>query len=134
MSKLSKTNEKSLNFLLIGAPNVGKSTLFNLLTTSTAIVSNIDRMTTEHTSGKIKKLNYANLIDLPGLHNLSHPLDEELEVSYHLFNAKTDGIANIISAYSIQRDLYLTLQCIETGMLNTLVINMIDQVNQCQIN
>ena len=134
MSKLSKSNQKFINHLLIGAPNVGKSTFFNLLTSSTAVVSNIDRMTTEHTSGKIKKIEFTNLIDLPGLHNLSHPLAEEQEASFHLFKAKTDGIVNIISAYSIQRDLYLTLQCIETGLLNTLVINMIDQVNQCEID
>lgn len=129
MSKLSKfTKETSNKYLLVGAPNVGKSTIFNLLTNSTAIVSNIDRMTTEHTKGRIKKTQ-DYLIDLPGIYNLSHPIAEEKETHYHLIHGQVDGMLNVISAFSIQRDLYLTLQCIETGQLNTLAINMVDLIN-----
>ncbi|XQP55150.1 MAG: ferrous iron transport protein B [Mycoplasmoidaceae bacterium] len=129
MSRLSKfRNTEGNNYLLIGAPNTGKSTIFNLLTTSTAIVSNIDRMTTEHTMGRIKhSQNY--LIDLPGTYNLSHPIAEEKETHYHLLHHKVNAIVNVISSFSIQRDLFLTLQCIETGLLNTLAVNMMDLVN-----
>ena len=134
MSKLSKfRNPDGKTYLLIGAPNVGKSTIFNLLTNSTAIVSNIDRMTTEHTMGKIKKSqNY--LVDLPGTYNLSHPIAEEKETHYHLLHHNVDGMVNVMSAFSIERDLYLTLQCIETGMLNTLCINMVDLINPKSFN
>jgi len=141
MSKLSRQlkhkNEvhNAKNFLLIGAPNVGKSTIFNRLTNATSLVSNIDRMTTEHTVGKIKKTkDLSYLIDLPGVYNLSHPIAEEYETSYHLIHGQVDGIVNVISAFSIERDLYLTLQCIETGLLNTLTINMIDLINTKQID
>lgn len=134
MSKLSKhRNPDAKTYLLIGAPNVGKSTIFNLLTNSTAIVSNIDRMTTEHTMGRIKK-SYNYLVDLPGTYNLSHPIAEEKETHYHLLHHKVDGMVNVISAFSIERDLYLTLQCIETGMLNTLCINMVDLINPKTFN
>ncbi|MCQ2957158.1 MAG: 50S ribosome-binding GTPase [Mycoplasmoidaceae bacterium] len=134
MSKLSKfRNTEGNNYLLIGAPNTGKSTIFNLLTTSTALVSNIDRMTTEHTMGKIKHSdNY--LVDLPGTYNLSHPIAEEKETHYHLLHHKVSSIVNVVSAFSLQRDLFLTLQCIETGMLNTLCVNMIDLINPKAIN
>ncbi|MCQ3908487.1 MAG: 50S ribosome-binding GTPase [Mycoplasmoidaceae bacterium] len=134
MSKLSKfRNTEGNNYLLIGAPNTGKSTIFNLLTTSTAIVSNIDRMTTEHTMGRIKHSdNY--LIDLPGTYNLSHPIAEEKETHYHLLHHKVNSIVNVISSFSIQRDLFLTLQCIETGLLNTLCVNMMDLVNAKSFN
>lgn len=134
MSKLSNfRNHEGNTYLLIGAPNTGKSTIFNLLTTSTAIVSNIDRMTTEHTMGKIRhSQNY--LVDLPGTYNLSHPIAEETETHYHLLHHKVDAVVNIVSAFSLQRDLFLTLQCIETGMLNTLCVNMIDLINQKAIN
>lgn len=129
MSKLSNFRKYEGNtYLLVGAPNVGKSTVFNLLTTSTAIVSNIDRMTTEHTMGRIKHSDNC-LIDLPGTYNLSHPIAEEKETHYHLLHHKVSSILNIISSFSIERDLFLTLQCIETGMLNTLCVNMIDLVN-----
>ncbi len=134
MSKLSKfRNTEGNTYLLIGAPNTGKSTIFNLLTTSTAIVSNIDRMTTEHTMGRIKH-SHNYLVDLPGTYNLSHPIAEEKETHYHLLHHKVDAVVNIASAFSIQRDLFLTLQCIETGMLNTLCINMVDLINQKSVN
>lgn len=134
MSKLSKfRNTEGNTYLLIGAPNTGKSTIFNLLTTSTAIVSNIDRMTTEHTMGRIKH-SHNYLVDLPGTYNLSHPIAEEKETHYHLLHHKVDAVVNIISAFSIQRDLFLTLQCIETGMLNTLCVNMVDLINPKSIN
>ncbi|MCQ2747964.1 MAG: 50S ribosome-binding GTPase [Mycoplasmoidaceae bacterium] len=135
MSQLSKfkNTQDNKTFLLIGAPNVGKSTIFNLLTNSTAIVSNVDRMTTEHTMGKIKKTN-DYLVDLPGIYNLSHPIAEEKETHYHLLHHKVDAVVNVISAFSIQRDLFLTLQCIETGMLNTLCVNMMDLINSKSID
>lgn len=134
MSKLSKfKNTEGKKFLLIGAPNTGKSTIFNLLTTSTALVSNIDRMTTDHTMGKIKS-SHDHLIDLPGTYNLSHPIAEEKETHYHLIHHDVDAIVNVVSAFSIQRDLFLTIQCIETGMLNTLCVNMIDLINLKYMN
>lgn len=134
MSKLSNFRSHEGNtYLLIGAPNTGKSTIFNLVTNSTAVVSNIDRMTTEHTMGRIKH-SHNYLVDLPGTYNLSHPIAEEKETHYHLLHHKVDAIVNVISAFSIHRDLFLTLQCIETGMLNTLCVNMIDLINQKAIN
>jgi ferrous iron transport protein B len=74
------------------------------------------------------------LVDLPGIYNLSHPIDEEKVVAHEIFGEHYDKIVNIIGAQSIQRDLMLTLQCIETGMLNTVVINMIDEVHHGAIN
>ncbi len=134
MSKLSKKiHNESKTYLLIGSPNVGKSTIFNRLTHATALVSNIDRMTTEHTMGKIKKTD-DYLVDLPGIYNLSHPIAEEKETHYHLLHGKVDGIVNVLSAFSLQRDLYLTLQCIETGLLNTLCVNMIDLIKPQTFN
>jgi ferrous iron transport protein B len=121
-------------YLLIGSPNVGKSTFFNKITTSTAMVSNVDRLTVEDTLGRYRQDKTIGLVDLPGVYNLSHPVDEEKVVSHELFNEHFDKIINIVGAQSIQRDLMLTLQCIETGMLNTVVVNMIDEVVKDGIN
>jgi ferrous iron transport protein B len=65
---------------------------------------------------------------------LSHPIDEEKVVGHEIFGEHFDRIVNIIGAQSIERDLMLTLQCIETGMLNTVVINMIDEIHPNAIN
>jgi ferrous iron transport protein B len=118
----------------LGTPNVGKSTFFNKITTSTAAVSNIDRLTVEDTVGRYRGDKSIVLVDLPGIYNLSHPIDEEKVVAHEIFGEHFDKIVNIIGAQSIQRDLMLTLQCIETGMLNTVVINMIDEVHPNAIN
>jgi ferrous iron transport protein B len=121
-------------YLLLGTPNVGKSTFFNKITTATAAVSNIDRLTVEDTVGRYRNDKTIALVDLPGIYNLSHPIDEEKVVGHELFHEHFDKIVNIIGAQSIQRDLMLTLQCMETGLLNTVVVNMIDEVHDASIN
>ena len=116
-------------YLLIGTPNVGKSTFFNKVSKSTANVSNIDRLTTSSTVGKIKKHKNKIIVDLPGIYNLSHPIDEEVVVAKEICDSKFKKIINIIGAQSIQRDLLLSIQAIETGLMSTLIINMVDEVN-----
>ena len=116
-------------YLLIGTPNVGKSTFFNKVSKSTANVSNIDRLTTSSTVGKIKKYKNKVIVDLPGIYNLSHPIDEEVVVAKEICDSKFKKIINIIGAQSIQRDLLLSIQAIETGLMSTLIINMVDEVN-----
>ena len=116
-------------YLLIGTPNVGKSTFFNKVSKSTANVSNIDRLTTSSTVGKIKKHKNKIIVDLPGIYNLSHPIDEEVVVAKQICDSKFKKIINIIGAQSIQRDLLLSIQAIETGLMSTLIINMVDEVN-----
>lgn len=132
-----KANEKivrvSNNILLIGAPNVGKSTFFNKITNGTVAVSNIDRLTVSNSVAKLKKDKSINIVDLPGIYNLSHPIDEELVVAHELAHERFNKIANIIGAQSIERDLFLTLQVAETGLLSNLVINMIDEVDKSQL-
>ena len=128
------TQEKQLNkikdfYLLIGTPNVGKSTFFNKVSKATASVSNIDRLTTSSTVGKIKKHKNKIIVDLPGIYNLSHPIDEEVVVAKQICDSKFKKIINVIGAQSIQRDLILTIQAIETGLMSTLIINMVDEVN-----
>lgn len=132
-----KANEKivrvSNNILLIGAPNVGKSTFFNKITNGTVAVSNIDRLTVSNSVAKLKKDKSINIVDLPGIYNLSHPIDEELVVAHELAHERFNKIANIIGAQSIERDLFLTLQVAETGLLSNLVINMVDEVDKSQL-
>lgn len=124
------SNEANFNtYLLIGAPNVGKSTFFNKVSTGTAEVSNFDRLTVAPNYAHIRKNITKTIIDLPGIYNLSHPVDEEITVANFLVTQKFDKIINIIGAQSIQRDLLLSIQSIETGLMSTLIINMVDEVD-----
>ena len=119
----------SNTYLLIGAPNVGKSTFFNKASAGTAEVSNFDRLTVAPNYAHIRKDKTKTIIDLPGIYNLSHPVDEEITVANFLVTQKFSKIINIIGAQSIQRDLLLSIQSIETGLMSTLIINMVDEVN-----
>lgn len=129
-----KLKQLTNNVVLIGAPNVGKSTFFNKITNGTAAVSNIDRLTVSDTIAKLKVDKTINVIDLPGLYNLSHPIDEELVVAHEITQEHFTKIINVIGAQSFERDLYLTIQTLETGLMSTLAINMMDEVNRSQIN
>jgi ferrous iron transport protein B len=121
-------------YLLIGAPNVGKSTFFNKITTSTAMVSNIDRMTNDDIVGKFRRTPSNYLIDLPGVYNLSHTIDEEMVVAHEIFHEQFHKVLNVIAASSIRRDLFLTIQLVESGKLSTVAINMIDELSKNAIN
>jgi len=141
-SKINKTNVLAKHhffadkdtYLLIGAPNVGKSTFFNKVSTGTSEISNFDRLTVAPNYGKIKKNKSKTIVDLPGIYNLSHPFDEEVTVANFLIKEKFNKIINIIGATSIQRDLLLSIQAIETGLVSTIVINMVDEVNKTKLD
>lgn len=132
--RVKKINQLNNNIVLIGSPNVGKSTFFNKITNGTAAVSNIDRLTVSDTIAKLKIDKSVNIIDLPGLYNLSHPIDEELVVAHEITQEHFNKIVNVIGAQSFERDLYLTIQTLETGLMSTLSINMMDEVNHSQID
>lgn len=132
--RLKKINQFKNNVILIGSPNVGKSTFFNKITNGTAAVSNVDRLTVSDTIAKLKLDKSINIVDLPGLYNLSHPVDEELVVAHEICEEDFNKIVNVIGAQSFERDMYLTIQALESGMMSTLVINMIDEVNIKKLN
>ena len=85
----------SRNLALIGNPNCGKTTLFNLLTGSNQYVGNWAGVTVEKKAGKLKNTDY-NIIDLPGIYSLSpYSLEEKITQEF-LLNEKPDLIINII--------------------------------------
>lgn len=108
--------------MLLGAPNVGKSTLFNKLSKKQAVVSNMDRITVNHLVGKVKGENF-EIVDEPGIYNLSHPIKEEVVVANDLLDCSNHGIINVLNSESFERDLLLTIQSIESGCLKFIIFN-----------
>lgn len=120
-----------MNVALIGNPNCGKTTLFNLLTGAKQRVGNWPGVTVER---KIGVLNYQNnhytIVDLPGTYAIeSDPLSvsqDELITRQFVLSEKESVMINIIDATNLQRSLYLTLQLIDLQLPMVVVLNMTD--------
>lgn len=118
-----------LRFMLIGNPNVGKTTLFNGLTGSNAHVGNWSGVTVEKLVGVIKKTN-DELIDLPGTYSVTPSSEDEGVVTYALLQEEYEGILNIVDATHLKRNLHLTIQLLEAGVPMMVAMNMMDALSK----
>jgi len=120
---------------VVGNPNCGKTTLFNVLTGSRQHVGNWPGVTVEKKTGEYSHANkLIELVDLPGTYSLEAAddqvsLDEKVARDY-VASREADLIINIIDASNIERNLYLTSQLIEMRVPMILVLNMMDAVKQ----
>jgi ferrous iron transport protein B len=123
--KESFSNDSNLvksDFVLIGNPNVGKSVLFNALTGMYVDVSNYPGTTVDIARGKIKN---HTITDTPGIYGVGSFNEEEIVARAILL--KHDKVVNIVSAVSLERDLFLTQQLIDMGYSLILVVNQVDE-------
>ncbi|WP_342764224.1 ferrous iron transport protein B [uncultured Methanobrevibacter sp.] len=112
---------------LAGNPNVGKTTVFNLLTGMHQHVGNWPGKTVERAEGHFVHGNYEyNLIDLPGNYALSAHTIEEIVSRDFIVDDNSDVIVNVVDAANLERNLYLTVQMMELGANLILALNMND--------
>ena len=118
-------------FALAGNPNSGKTTLFNLLTGSTAHVGNWPGVTVDKREGVYKKLSEpVAIIHLPGIYSLSPYTPEEVISRNYILDEKPDCVINIVDATNLERNLYLTTQLMEIDVPVIVALNMIDEVEK----
>lgn len=118
-------------FALAGNPNSGKTTLFNVLTGSTAHVGNWPGVTVDKREGLYKKLSeQIAVVDLPGIYSLSPYTPEEVISRNYILDEKPDCIINIVDATNLERNLYLTTQILEMDVPVVIALNMIDEVDK----
>ena len=119
---------KKATIILVGAPNVGKSALFERLTGTYASVANYPGTTVDITRGMAQIGDFwVEFIDTPGTYSLL-PVTQEEKVAVDLvLMQKADALIHVVNASGICRMLPMTLDLIETSMPVILDINMIDE-------
>lgn len=115
---------KMITVALVGNPNVGKTTLFNLLTGSHQHVGNWAGVTVEKKEGFLGS--EIKIVDLPGIYAMDTYSNEEKISKQFLEDEDVSVIVNIIDATNLDRNLYLTMQLKQFRKPMVLVINMID--------
>lgn len=124
---------------LVGNPNSGKSSLFNVLTGLNQKVGNFPGVTVERKSGKMQlvKNQDVTLIDLPGIYNL-YPASEDEQIACDVIrNTQNPDHADIwivvADATQVRRSLLLCTQMIDLQIPVVLAVNMIDLIENSDI-
>jgi ferrous iron transport protein B len=118
---------KNLKTLLIGQPNVGKSSLLNALVGPRVVVSNYPGTTVEVTQAKkVFDGTRISFVDTPGIYSISDRSEEEKVTEKTLFEEEVDGVIVIADATSLERSLYMALQILEARIPTILALNFIE--------
>ena len=119
---------------LMGNPNSGKSTLFNVLTGSNQHVGNWPGVTVEKKEGSLKyNGTIYNIVDLPGTYSLGTYSEDETVARDFIVNGKPDVVINVVDATNLERNLYLTTQLLEMGVNVVIALNMMDEAKDRNI-
>lgn len=110
---------------LVGNPNTGKTSLFNILTGSYEYVGNWPGVTVEKKVGTLKNKK-VRLVDLPGIYSLNPLSQDETIATRYLLTEDFSCLLNIVDAAQLERNLYLTVQLLEFGKPVVIGLNMID--------
>lgn len=119
-----------LHIALAGNPNCGKTTLFNLVTGQNGYVGNWPGVTVEKKEAKLKSDKDVTVTDLPGIYSLSPYSPEEQVSRDYLMSGEPDVVVQIIDATNLERNLYLAMQVVETGLPVVAALNMSDLVEK----
>lgn len=118
----------SITIALAGNPNSGKTTVFNALTGAKQHVGNWPGVTVDKKEGQYRKDKNLTILDLPGTYSLSPYSAEEIITRTYIVEEKPSCIIDVLDGTSLERNLYLALQILETGTPTVLAVNMMDEV------
>ncbi|SHE33391.1 ferrous iron transport protein B [Marinitoga hydrogenitolerans DSM 16785] len=113
---------------IIGNPNVGKTSIFNIITGSRQYIANWPGVTVEKKVGSFKyKGHHFKLVDLPGIYTLSAQSDDEKVARDYLINESPDAVVVVADSLNLERSMYLLMQILDMNLPVILAINSIDE-------
>lgn len=125
------SRQNVINVALIGNPNCGKTSLFNIASGAREHVGNYSGVTVDAKYGTFTHGGYRfNIVDLPGTYSLASYSPEELYVRRYLRDETPDVIINVIDGSNIERNLYLTTELIDMDRSMVIALNMYDELER----
>ncbi|MCB9756761.1 MAG: 50S ribosome-binding GTPase, partial [Myxococcales bacterium] len=135
-------SDRELRVALAGNPNVGKTSLFNVLTGARHKVGNYAGVTVETLEGRVtSELVQGSggesagparitMIDLPGVYSLT-PVSEDEAVAFRCLAGVAgapapEAVILVVDAANLGRNLYLAMQLLEYGLPLVIALNMVD--------
>ena len=129
MKEAAQGKRRTINVALVGNPNCGKTSLFNIASGSHEHVGNYSGVTVDAKEGYFDFQGYHfRIVDLPGTYSLSAYSPEEIYVRKHIIEETPDVIINVVDASNLERNLYLTTQLIDMNVRLVIALNMYDEL------
>ena len=129
LAEIAKGKRRTINVALVGNPNCGKTSLFNIASGAHEHVGNYSGVTVDAKEGFFDFQGYHfRMVDLPGTYSLSAYSPEEIYVRKHIIEETPDVIVNVVDASNLERNLYLTTQLIDMNVMMVMALNMFDEL------
>ena len=129
LAHVAEERHHNIRVALVGNPNCGKTSLFNIASGAHEHVGNYSGVTVDAKEGHFHYKDYdITLVDLPGTYSLSAYSPEELYVRKNLLETMPDVVINVVDASNIERNLYLTTQLIDMNLRVVMALNMYDEL------
>ena len=129
LAHVAEERHHNIRVALVGNPNCGKTSLFNIASGAHEHVGNYSGVTVDAKEGHFHFKDYdITLVDLPGTYSLSAYSPEELYVRKNLLETMPDVVINVVDASNIERNLYLTTQLIDMNLRVVMALNMYDEL------
>lgn len=126
-ARRGETKHATITAAIAGNPNSGKTSIFNSLTGMNQSVANYPGVTVERKTGHAcHGGREITLVDLPGTYSLTAYSLDELIARDFVIESKPDVVVNVVSAASLERNLYLTVQLMEMQRPLVIALNMSD--------
>ena len=129
LKEAAQGKRRTINVALVGNPNCGKTSLFNIASGAHEHVGNYSGVTVDAKEGFFDFQGYHfRIVDLPGTYSLSTYSPEEIYVRKHIIEKTPDVIINVVDAANLERNLYLTTQLIDMNIKMVIALNMYDEL------